>query len=182
MSNIQPGTGYTFSASSSGTSVNVDPPFIQYDTVENVSDLSLEMLAIYPFKIVKHIPANSGTWADLLEYLALSALEQTPYVLIPETGNQFMVLQGTINGTVCSLGWTGCPDGSPTLNIYLQTYPEGSEQVIATTDTLEGDDDADYVQIGSVDYNGKYQTLMNCLVMERFKCGDDDAVYWYSKI
>lgn len=182
MSQIQPGTGYTFSSSSDGVSLNIDKPFIQYDSVDDKENTSLEMLSIYPFKIVKNIPANEGDWADLLEYLAKSALEQTPYVLIPDVGNQFQVLQGTINGNVCSLGWTACEDGSPTQYVYLQTYPAAAQQIIVSTTALEGNDDEDYVLIGSVDYTGKTQIQMNSLVMERFKCGDNDAVYWYSKI
>lgn len=182
MSNIQPGTGYTFSASSSGFTLNVDPPFIQYDRALDTGGTSLDVLAIYPFKIVKNLPANEGDWDDLLAYLALSALELTPYVMIPESGPQFKILPGTVNGTVCYLDWTACADGSPTQNIYLQTYPVGSEQVIATTDVLEDSDNESYVLIGTVDFTGKTQILMNSLCMERFKCGNDDAVYWYSKI
>lgn len=182
MSQIQPGTGYTFSASSSGTTLNIDKPFIQYDGNDAQSQLSLEMLSIFPFKIAKSNPANSGDWADLLVYLAQAAAELTPYVFVPDSGNTFQVLPGTINGVVCSLGLTACADGSPTQNIYLQTYPYGSEGIIATTSVLTDDDAASYVLLGTVDYTGKTQMTMNSLVMERFKCGDNDAVYWYSKI
>jgi hypothetical protein len=182
MSNIQPGSGYTFSASSSGFTIDIDTPFINYDSVGDKGGISLEMLAIYPFKIVKHLPANEGSWTELLAYLALSALELTPYSLIPETGPQFKVLPGTINGTVCFLDWTACADGSPTQNIYLQTYPEGDEQIIATTDVLTDSDDESYVLLGTVDYSGKTPIILNSLVMERFKCGDTPAVYWYSKM
>jgi hypothetical protein len=162
--------------------LDIDPPFIQYDTIENVDDITLEMLAIFPFKIVKNIPANSGTWTDLVEYLALSALEQTPYALVPDSGPQFKILPGTINGVVCSLDWTACADGSDPQKIYLQTYPEGDEQIIATTHVLADSDDESYVLLGTVHYAGKTQIIMNSLVMERFKCGDTPAVYWYSKI
>lgn len=182
MSQLQPGTGYTFSASSSGTTLNIDKPFIQYDGNDAQSNLSLEMLAIFPFKIAKSNPANAGDWTDLLAYLAQAAAELTPYVFVPDSGNTFQVLPGTINGVVCSLGPTVCADGDPTLNVYLQTYPYGSEQIIATTSTLDDSDASAYVLLGTVDYTGKTQYVMNSLVMERFKCGDNDAVYWYSKI
>jgi hypothetical protein len=182
MSQIQPGSGYTFSASSSGVTLNIDKPFIQYDSIDEKQDTSLELLSIYPFKIVKRVPENEGDWLELIDYLAFSALEQTPYVIIPDTGPQFMVLQGTINGNVCSLGWTACEDGSPTQYIYLQTYPEVDQQIIVSEEVLEGNDDEDYVLIGAVDYTSKTQNIMNSLVMERFKCGTNDAQYWYSKI
>jgi hypothetical protein len=179
---IQPGTGYTFSASSQGVTLNIDKPFIRYDSDDTETNLSLEMLSIFPFKIAKANPANSGDWADLLLYLATAAAELTPYVFVPDAGSTFQVLPGTINGVVCSLGPTACAAGDPALNIYLQTYPYGDEQIIPTTSVLEDDDTASYVLLGTVDYNGKTQMIMNSLVMERFKCGDTDAVYWYSKI
>lgn len=179
---IQPGTGYTFSCSSSGVTLNIDKPFIQYDGNDAASALSLEMLSIFPFKIAKTNPANSGDWTDLLAYLAQAAAELTPYVFVPDTGSTFQVLPGTINGVVCSLGTTACAVGDPPLNIYLQTYPYGDEQIIATTSVLEDSDEEAYVLLGSVDYTGKTQVVMNSLVMERFKCGDNDARYWYSKI
>lgn len=182
MSQLQPGTGYTFSASSSGTTLNIDKPFVQYDGNDAQSQLSLEMLSIFPFKIAKSNPANAGDWTDLLAYLAQAAAELTPYVFVPDIGNTFQVLPGTVNGVVCSLGLTACADGDPPLNIYVQTYPYGDEQIIATTSTLSDNDDEAYVLIGTVDYSGKTQFTMNSLVMERFKCGDNDAVYWYSKI
>jgi hypothetical protein len=182
MSKLQPGTGYTFSASSSGTTLNIDKPFLRYDSDDSLTSLSLEMLSIFPFKIAKSDPENSGDWTDLLAYLAFAAAENTPYVFVPQTGNTFTVLPGTINGVVCSLGLTACEDGDPALNIYLQTYPYGSEQIIATTSTLTDNDDEAYVLLGIVEYTGKTQFIMNSLVMERFKCGETDAVYWYSKI
>lgn len=181
MSKLQPGTGYTLSASSSGTSLNIDKPLLRYDSDTDTS-LSLEMLSIFPFKIAKSDPANSGDWGDLLIYLASAAADLVPYVFISDVGNSFSILPGTINGVVCSLGPTACENGDPTLNIYLQTYPYGSEQIIATTSVLTDDDTAAYVLLGTVDYTGKTQMIMNSLVMERFKCGDNDAVYWYSKI
>jgi hypothetical protein len=182
MSQLQPGTGYTFSASSSGVTINIDKPFLRYDSDDSATSLSLEMLSIFPFKIAKSDPANSGSWADLLEYLATAAAELTPYVFVPQTGNTFRVLPGTINGVVCDLGLTACEDGDPAQNIYLQTYPYGDEQIIATTSILTDSDTASYVLLGVVDYAGKTQMTMNSLVMERFKCGETDAVYWYSKI
>lgn len=182
MSKIQPGTGYTFSASSSGFTLNIDQPYQRYDSDGADTALSLEMLSIFPFKIAKNDPANSGDWADLLTYLATAAAENTPYVFIPDSGDTFQVLPGTINGVVCSLGPTACPSGSPTLNVYLQTYPYGSEGILTTTSVLSDSDSASYVLLGTVDYTGKTQMTMNSLVMERFKCGTDDAVYWYSKI
>lgn len=182
MSQLQPGTGYTFSASSKGTTINIDTPFIQYDGNDAQSQLSLEMVSIFPFKIAKSNPSNTGDWADLLAYLVQAAAELTPYVFVPDSGPTFQVLPGTINGVVCSLGPTACADGDPALNIYLQTYPYGDEQIIATTSVLEDDDTAAYLLIGVVDFTGKTQMVMNSLVMERFKCGDTDAVYWYSKI
>lgn len=181
MSQLQPGTGYTFSASSSGTTLNIDKPFIQYDGNDAQSELSLEMISIFPFKIAKSTPASSGDWSDLLAYLVQAAAEQTPYVFVPDSGNTFQVLPGTINGVVCSLGPTACEAGDPTLNIYLQTYPEGDEQIIATTSILADSDTEAYVLLGTVDYNGKTQMVMDSLTMERFKCGDNDARYWYSK-
>jgi len=179
---IQPGTGYTFSASSQGVTLNIDKPFLRYDSDDSETNLSLEMLSIFPFKIAKTNPANSGDWADLLAYLAQAAAELTPYVFVPDAGSTFQVLPGTINGVVCSLGPTACNSGDPTLNVYLQTYPYGDEQIIATTSTLSDSDSASYVLLGTVDYTGKTQLIMNSLVMERFKCGENDAVYWYSKI
>lgn len=179
---IQPGNGYTFSSSSKGISLDIDKPFIRYDSDDSETNLSLEMLSVFPFKIAKSNPANSGTWSDLLAYLATAAAELTPYVLVPDSGDTFQVLPGTINGVVCSLGPTACALGDPTQNVYLQTYPAGSENIFATTSTMTDSDSASYVLLGTVDYNGKTQMVMNSLVMERFKCGDNDAVYWYSKI
>jgi len=182
MSQIQPGTGYTFSASSSGTTLNIEKPYALLDGPDEDSVASLDMLSIFPFKISKSNPPNSGTWAELLDYLATAAAELVPYVFISDEGATFQVLPGTINGVVCSLGLTSCASGSPPLNVYLQTYPSGSEQITATTDILEDDDTAAYVLLGVVSFEGKTQMVMNSLVMERFKCGDEDAAYWYSKI
>jgi hypothetical protein len=182
MSQLQPGTGYTFSASSSGTTLNIDKPYAQLDGPDEDSVAVLDMLSIFPFKIAKSNPANAGTWEQLLEYLATAAAELVPYVFVPDVGDSFQVLPGTINGVVCSLGPTACPNGDPPLNIYLQTYPPGEEQIIASATPLEDDDTAAYVLLGVVSYAGKSQMVMNSLVMERFKCGDNDARYWYSKI
>jgi hypothetical protein len=180
---IQPGNGYTFTSSKGGVSLNIDPPFIQYDGNDGGSaGMSLELLSIFPFKIAKQNPANAGDWTDLLAYLATAAAELTPYTLVPQEGASFQVLPGTINGVVCSLGPTACASGDPTVNVYLQTYPSGSENIFTTTSTMTDTDSAAYVLLGSVDYSGKTQVIMNSLVMERFKCGDNDAVYWYSKI
>lgn len=182
MSQLQPGTGYTFSSSSKGTTINIDKPFIQYDSPDGNPSLSLELLSIFPFKIAKSTPAGTGDWADLLVYLAQAAAEAVPYVFVPDAGPSFQVLPGTINGVVCSLGPTACVSGGPVQNVYLQTYPAGSEQIIATTSVLSDDDDHAYLLLGTVDYTGKTQYIMNSVCMERHKCGANDAAYWYSKI
>lgn len=182
MSQLQPGTGYTFSASSSGTTIDVNKPFIQYDDTNPEAGLSVAMIDLYPFKIQKGEPSSTGDWADLLVYLAQAAIElDFTFTFIPETGSTFTVLPGTINGTVVSLEATSC--AVPTL-VYVQSYPEGSEQIVTSpaTTPLVDDDTASYLLIGEVSSAGKTQYVKNSLVMERFKCGDNDARYWYSKI
>jgi hypothetical protein len=179
MSRIERGTGYDFTRSGNATTINIVPPPLPDFAELNAVNAQLEVSVLYPFKIVKNSLTPSGSIADLLAALATSLTDIT-VSFIPDTGDTFTVLPGTVNGVlVPAYGPADC-SGTTIRNIYVQTYPEASVGIIVTTSTLSDSDSAAYVLIGQVSHDGKTQLVRNSIVMERFKCGSADADYWYS--
>jgi len=162
---MQPGTGYTFSSSSSGTTLNIDKVWPAEHGPEGNASLVIELYRPHPFRITK-ITAETGLGAGWF------------YNLYPDAGSTFLVAPGTVNGTPCALSLTAC--GSGLTNVYVQTYPDAEIQIIATTSTLTYSDSAAYVLIGQVDQYHKTQFVKSNLLRERYILGQAEADYHHS--
>jgi len=161
---MQPGTGYTLSASSSGTTLNIDKPWPADHSPEGVG-LVIELYRPHPFRITK-ITAETGLGSGWF------------YNLYPDNGSIFFVVPGTVNGTPCALAPTAC--GAALTNVYVQTYPDANIQIIATNSTLTSSDSAAYLLIGQVDRYHKTQYVKSNLLRERYVLGQAPADYHHS--
>ena len=181
MSKLQQGTGYGFSRSGGSTTINVDPQPLQDYAIPdgNLVSAQIEVSLVYPFKIVKGAVPTTGSIADLLTALAVSFTDIV-VSFVPDTGNSFSVLTGMVNGTVVAGGGPYDCSSSTNQNVYVQTYPDADIGLHITSGTLSDSDTAAYVLIGTVNADGKVQLVRNSIARERFKCGAEDAKYWYS--
>jgi hypothetical protein len=98
----------------------------------------------------------------------------------------FSVMEGTVNNQVAGLASHGLGN----VEVWLQTYPSPSISVGSGGSTSETEAwlrVGRIVHVPNVPPDGTYKTtihqyLRNSLWLERFKCGDDTAQYWYSQI
>jgi hypothetical protein len=162
---MQPGTGYTFSSSSSGITLNTEKVWPAEHSPDVGASLVIELYRPHPFRIVK-VTAETVLGAGWF------------YNLYPDNGSIFFVVPGTVNGNLCSLGPTAC--GAEITNVYVQTYPDADIQIIATNSTLTSSDTEAYVLIGQVDQYQKTQFVKSNLLRERYKLGQLDADYHHS--
>ena len=161
---MQPGTGYNLAQSGREYVLDVERPWpADIDDFQGNS-LVVELYKPHPFRIVKTF-GSSGLGGFF-------------YNLVPDAGSIFAVEPGTVNGTTCFLGPTSC--GAALTNVYVQTYPDASIQIIATTSTLTDSDSAAYVLIGQVDQYDKKQYVRGNLLRERVVLGMAPAYYNHS--
>lgn len=164
---MQPGTGYTFSSSGSGVSLDIEKPWPADHGPDGGASLVIELYRPHPFRILK-VTAGTAFGSGWF------------YNLYPDAGATFTVAPGTVNSIPCSLGPTAC--GAGLTNVYVQTYPDTSVQIIATTSTLSNDDTAAYVLIGQVDQYQKVQYVKSNLLCERYVLGQLPADYHHSYV
>ena len=162
---MQPGTGYTFKASGRGLDLDIEKPWHADILPDGGTPIFIELFRPHPFRIIK-----------LASETALAA--GWFYNLYPDAGSTFTVAPGTVNGNLCSIGPTAC--GAGLTNVYVQTYPDSSVQIIATTSTLTDTDTEAYVLIGQVDQYQKIQYVKSNLLCERFGLGQQEASYHHS--
>ena len=162
---MQPGTGYTFKESGKGLTLDIEKPWPAEFLPTDGTQLVIELFRPHPFRILKITSATA---------LAAGWF----YNLVPDSGTIFTVAPGTVNGVPCSLGPTVC--GAGLTNVYVQTYPDSSIQIIATTSTLSNSDDEAYVLIGQVDQYDKKQYVKSNLLCERFVLGQTGADFHHS--
>jgi hypothetical protein len=108
-----------------------------------------------------------------------------PFQIVKDEGfDTFHVSEGTVNNSPVGYPSTGLNN----VTVWLQTYP--TVAIVITNETLATDENQAWLRIGRISHipNGTgyttriYQYIRNSLWLERFKCGDEDAQYWYSQI
>ena len=162
---MQPGVGYSVYNSSQGLSLDISKPW-STDWIHYSSRIVIELYRPNPFRIIK-----------LVSESALSA--GFFFNLYPDKGDTFTVLPGSVNGIPCApLGVTSCATGVK--YVYVQTYPETSIQIIASSTEIVDDDTAAYVLIGTVTAADKKQYVHGNLLCERFVLGQTAATYHFS--
>lgn len=186
MSKIQPGTGYNFSASSRGTTINVDPPFMtwQLDDVQNSE------VIVHPYKVIN---ATASTFS-----------------VVPGTfNNNPTLVDGTQGATPSWLTDTPAPtitwNWDATTNksyVYLVGGPNTTTHVYPSPDSTT----AAYPGVGSWDHlvadTNDYSYLMiaeatldpitsavvvtqyvtGSIWSDRIKIGDQTARYYHARI
>lgn len=162
---MQPGTGYKVYNSGRGLTMDIEKPWPAEWLPTDGTALVIELFRPHPFRITK-LTSETALAAGFF------------YNLYPDAGSTFFVAPGMVNGVLCSLGPTAC--GAELTNVYVQTYPDTSVQIIATTSTLSNDDTASYVLIGQVDQYHKVQYVKSNLLCERYVLGQLPADYHHS--
>jgi len=162
---MQPGTGYTLRSSGNTATLDIEKPWPADHGPDGGASIVIELYRPHPFRIVK-LTAETGLGSGWF------------YNLYPDAGATFTVAPGTVNGNPCFLGPTTC--GVGLTNIYVQTYPDSSVQIIATTSTLSNTDTEAYVLVGQVDQYQKIQYVKSNLLCERFVLGQASADYHHS--
>jgi hypothetical protein len=108
-------------------------------------------------------------------------------ITVNEDGLTFFVREGTVNDVPRSYPNTGLGN----YTVWLQTYP--TPLIYVGNVDQETTEAFAWIKIGRIEYvpsglgDGQYvakiyQYVRNSLWMERFKCGDEPAKYWYSQI
>jgi hypothetical protein len=164
---MQPGAGYTFSASSLGQTLDVSKAWPAEVTPDIGNSLVIELFTPHPFRITK-LTSETALGGGFF------------YNLYPDVGSTYLVLPGTVNGTICSLGVTTC--GTSTTFVYVRTYPDASIGIVTSSSPLSDSNSAAYVLIGTVDQYGKQQFVKSNLLRERFKLGQLPAEYHHSYV
>lgn len=158
---MQPGTGYKVYNSGHGLTLDIEKPWPADWLPTDGTALVIELYRPHPFRITK--------------LTAETALGGFFYNLYPDAGDTFIVVPGTVNGVLCSLGPTAC--GAATSFVYVQTYPDSAIGIFISSSPMYDSDSAAYILIGTVDQYGKQQFVKSNLLRERFKLGQADAEY-----
>jgi hypothetical protein len=162
---MQPGQGYTFSSSSSGTTLNIEKPW-PAEFIPSGTHLVIELYKPHPFRITKITEETVflAGWA---------------YNLYPQRGTLYTVLPGTVNATPCVfLGFEVCDE--ETTYIYVQTYPDTAIGFVISSTLLSDSESSAYVLIGTLNSDGINQFVKSNLLRERYKLGQTDAEYHHS--
>lgn len=186
MSGIQPGTGFNLSASSSGTTLNIDPPFLTW----SLEDTHNSEITLHPYQVIN---ANAST-----------------FQVVPGTFNNLPTMKdGTQGATPVWLTDTPAPDISWNWNattnksyVYLVGGPNTTTHVYPSPDTTT----AAYPGVGSWDSpttdSNSYSYLMlaeatidpttsqvvvtqyvtGSIWSDRIKIGDQTARYYHARI
>ena len=186
---LQPGVGYTFDSSSKGFTLDTSDPFPSRDGYDSCKPLRVKYLGYTPTPDDTHtFNVCVGTVNNLVPQLK----EDGVWVKLDR------VVDGAASPPVCVMNFTGGytwiylrvgkdsadpPTQFPAHETSEAGYPKidsyGSEQ----TD----DDDYAYILLAHGFANSDnvltlYTDVENSLWTERFKCGTDTAVYWWSAV
>ena len=162
---IQPGTGYGFTSSSRGITLNVEQSQTPFQPLP--PSQVLELFTPHPFRIVKLeslSPLGGGFF----------------YNLHPDAGTSYTVIAGTVNAVPC-LPYAGTA-GAELTYVYVQTYPNADIQILVSGVTLDNSDSRAYVLIGTVTAGDKNQYVKSNLLRERFKLGQAEAQYHHTYV
>lgn len=194
---IQPGVGYTFTASSQGTNLNIEKPWAPVPLYDSEDDCPLATYNIRKSGEVYYVNINPGTVNNLvvksddgvlltadpppdIEVFSsgLSSSTTTNYIYI-RCGNSAAV------GTTPAYYPARSGEGYPCIRVkeseetdtdeyswILIAVVTGSKTVIPDTDPVE------------YSYNFTVMKMIGCnsLWTERFKCGTNTAIYWWSAV
>lgn len=182
---IQPGPGYTFSASSLGENINIQQPWSEWDTsgprcpftIYSAGTVTPEgedpqyMFSAVPGHVNNLVPIL-GIGIDPAMRLNQSPTPKTPFNF-DEEGNSWIYLKVSTDGT-------DYPVTVPTDILYPRIISNSIEQ----TDT----EDSGFMLLAQAfqDTETKAITIsqLTCgsIWTVRFKCGDDPATYWWSAV
>jgi len=185
MSQMQPGSGYTFKASSSGTTLNIDTPFVFYDFADGENTAPM-----HPYKVIN---ANSSTFQ-----VVPGTLNNNPTVV---DGTQGLSPDWLTDVPPPTLSWdwnistdksyvylVAGPDSSthiyPSDNSEHDSYPG----VAAFSDLLTDNDDYGYLLLAEAKLNTADSTVTvtqyvtGSLWADRIKLGTLTAKYYYARI
>jgi hypothetical protein len=162
---MQPGTGYSFRASSSGTAFNAEKVWPE-DIFPTGTHLVVEIYKPHPFRIMK-VSAETAILAGWT------------FNLYPQRGDLYTVLPGTVNAIpIIFPGAEVCDE--ETTYIYVKTYPDAEMSFVLSVSPLSNSDSEAYILIGTVNINGVNQFVKSNIVRERYKLGQLDADYHHS--
>lgn len=187
MSKIQPGTGYTFTSSSSGMNLNIERP---YDD----QFLPLEATASHPFLVTNsgsdvdgyYFTVRPGTVNNLVPMIESSADLMTAYPLWdytwdfdPTSGQSWVVLK---------LGYDSGTDEFPDSNTaHVATSP--SYPQVFSTATMPVTDNTDAYLVLATAYQDPTslaitvsQMVTGSIWSLRVQFGTDDARYYFNRI
>ena len=186
MSKIQPGVGYTFTSSSRGTSLNIDPPFMAWDSQDIFSTEDV----LHPYKVIN---ANSANFQ-----VVPGTFNNNPTTVDGTQGTTPTWLTDTPPPTI-TWNWNATTNKS---YVYLVGGPDPTSHIYPSPDTTR----AAYPGVGSWDSlvadTSTYSYLMlaeatidpttsqvvvtqyvtGSIWGDRIKIGDQTARYYYARI
>ena len=193
---IQPGVGYTFTASSKGCNLNIEKPWAPWATypateeepcspfkVKNVKEETSGESTIVTFDICP------GTINNLMPQVYNTISEDWEYLDDLTSGYKLVLEFDSTSSSIVYL--RSGPD--PFTNAYPQTAPSGGAddpypRIYSTGTTLDADTDAlAYLAIAKVNAlgSGVYsvnQYVTGSLWADRIKLGTNTATYYYARI
>jgi hypothetical protein len=186
MSSIQPGTGYTFSASPRGTTINIDPPFLAWDSQDTFSTEDV----LHPYKVIN---ANSGTFNVVPGMVNnLPTLVDGTQGISPQwlTDNPRPDVTWNWDATTnksyvyLAVGKNSTTQAFPNPVSTLSTYPGVGSWDHLVTDT----DDFGYIMLAEATIDPTTsrvvvsQYVTGSLWADRLKTGTDTARYYYARV
>ena len=187
---IQPGVGYTFDSSSKGFTLDTSDPFPSRDGVDSCKPLRVKYLGYKPTPDDTHtFQVCVGTVNNLVPQLK----EDGVWVKLDR------VVDGTASPPVCVMNFTGGytwiylrvgkDTGATPLNQFpAQDDGQAGYPKIDSYDSVQTDTDTyAYLLLAHGFANAENQLTLyidveSSLWTERFKCGTEDAIYWWSAV
>jgi hypothetical protein len=187
---IQPGVGYNFDSSSRGFTLDTSDPFPDRDGSDVCLPLKVKYLGYTPSPDDTHtFSVCVGTVNNLVPQLN----EDGSWVKLDRNTG------GAANAPVCVMnfagGYTwiylrvGKDSGSPALDQFpaRDTGQDGYPKIDSYSSEQTDNDTYAYLLLAHGFANAENQLTLfidvqNSLWTERFKCGSEDAIYWWSAV
>jgi hypothetical protein len=194
----QPGVGYTFTASSSGTNLSIDPPWVAYSPV-----VPVEETARHPFKVTDLGPTTVGGITKYWFTVQPGSVNNLDPIIdgtswymthMPVSDYEFVYYQWQFNPTsgyawiVLQLGYDAATDTFPDSNpAHLSASP--SYPVVGCVSSAPVTNNTDAYLILALAYQNPttkkitiFQRVTGSIWSLRVQFGTDPALYYYNRI